>query len=121
MSVPPETTPRAPAPAPANPEPATREPAEPEAADDLPPAGTKRWVGRRKAAVIAAVRDGRLTLDSACERYGLTIEELMSWQRLADRGGTKALRSTRLQQYRPATRRQRSRGKRKSPHSSPSG
>lgn len=73
--------------------------------DDLPAPGTQRWVGRRKAAVVAAVRDGRLTLEGACERYGLSVEELMSWQRLLDRGGAAALRSTRLQQYRPATRR----------------
>ena len=75
--------------------------------DGLPPPGTKRWVGRRKAAVIQAVRDGRLTIDGACQRYGLTVEELLSWQRLIERGGTRALRSTRLQQYRPATRRAR--------------
>ena len=30
--------------------------------DDLPPAGTTRWVIRRKAEVVAAVRGGLLTL-----------------------------------------------------------
>lgn len=74
---------------------------------DLPPPGTKRWVGRRKAAVVSAVRSGLLTLEEACERYSLTVEELMSWQRLLDRGGTAALRTTRLQTYRPASRRPR--------------
>ncbi|MEM1400212.1 MAG: DUF1153 domain-containing protein [Pseudomonadota bacterium] len=69
--------------------------------EGLPPAGTVRWVGRRKAAVVAAVRTGVLTLEEACERYGLTVEELLSWQRLLDHGGTPALRTTRLQQYRP--------------------
>ena len=73
--------------------------------NDLPSPNTKRWVGRRKAAVVAAVRSGLLTLEGACERYNLTVEELMSWQRLLDRGGTAALRTTRLQTYRPASRR----------------
>ena len=72
---------------------------------ELPPPGTTRWVGRRKAAVVSAVRSGLLTLEETCERYDLTVEELMSWQRLLDRGGTPALRTTRLQSYRPATRR----------------
>ena len=36
---------------------------------DLPPANTQRWVIRRKAEVVAAVRGGLLTFDDACERY----------------------------------------------------
>src|SRR5436190_1249561 len=36
---------------------------------DLPKPGTKRWVIRRKAVVIAAVRGGLLTLEEACSRY----------------------------------------------------
>ena len=39
--------------------------------NDLPPANTQRWVIRRKAEVVAAVRGGLLTLDDACERYRL--------------------------------------------------
>src|SRR6185312_11418107 len=35
---------------------------------DLPPPETKRWVPRRKAQVVAAVRAGALSLDEACER-----------------------------------------------------
>ena len=31
--------------------------------DDLPPAGTTRWVIRRKAEVVAAVRGGLLTME----------------------------------------------------------
>ena len=38
---------------------------------DLPPVDTGRWVIRRKAEVVAAVRGGLLTLDEACERYSL--------------------------------------------------
>ena len=42
---------------------------------DLPPPGTRRWVIRRKAEVVAAVRGGLLTLEDACSRYTLTVED----------------------------------------------
>jgi len=38
---------------------------------DLPAPGTKRWVIRRKAEVVAAVRGGLLSLEEACSRYTL--------------------------------------------------
>ncbi len=53
--------------------------------DDLPPPETKRWVIRRKAEVVAAVRGGLISLEEACKRYTLTIEEFLSWQRLMER------------------------------------
>jgi hypothetical protein len=40
---------------------------------DLPATSTKRWVIRRKAEVVAAVRGGLLSLEEACERYTLTV------------------------------------------------
>ncbi len=67
---------------------------------DLPPANTERWVIRRKAEVVAAVRGGLLTLDDACDRYRLTNEEILTWQKSIDRHGLAGLRTTRLQQYR---------------------
>jgi hypothetical protein len=67
---------------------------------DLPAEDTQRWVVRRKAEVVAAVRGGLLTLDQACERYGLTSEEYLSWQRHIDQHGVEGLRTTRIQQYR---------------------
>lgn len=67
---------------------------------DLPAPDTKRWVVRRKAAVVNGVRSGILTLEQACERYDLTVEEFLSWQRLIDEHGVRALRVTRLQEYR---------------------
>jgi hypothetical protein len=67
---------------------------------DLPPPGTKRWVIRRKAEVVAAVRGGLLSLDDACRRYTLTVEEFLAWQRAIDRHGLAGLRATRVQQYR---------------------
>nr|WP_256387119.1 MULTISPECIES: DUF1153 domain-containing protein [unclassified Azospirillum] len=68
--------------------------------DDLPPPDTRRWVMRRKAEVVAGVRAGLLSFAEACNRYSLSEEELASWQRLIDRHGVKALRVTRLQDYR---------------------
>ena len=67
---------------------------------DLPPPDTKRWVIRRKAEVVAAVRGGLLSLEDACNRYKLTIDEFLSWQRLAGRHGLPGLRATKLQNYR---------------------
>lgn len=67
---------------------------------DLPPPNTKRWVIRRKAEVVSAVRKGVISLDEACRRYTLSIEEFLSWQRLIDSHGLAGLRVTRLQDYR---------------------
>ncbi|MGB1547405.1 MAG: DUF1153 domain-containing protein [Alphaproteobacteria bacterium] len=70
--------------------------------NDLPPPNTRRWVIRRKAQVVEAVRTGVLSLDEACSRYSLSIEEFLSWQRLFDNHGVHGLRVTRLQEYRNA-------------------
>lgn len=68
--------------------------------DDLPPPETKRWVARRKAEVVSAVKAGLLTLEQACERYTLSVEEFLSWQTMVERHGIRGLRTTRVQQYR---------------------
>jgi Protein of unknown function (DUF1153) len=67
---------------------------------DLPPPETRRWVIRRKAEVVAAVRGGLLSLEDACNRYTLTTEEFLAWQHSIERHGLAGLRTTRLQQYR---------------------
>ena len=67
---------------------------------ELPPPNTKRWVIRRKAEVVAAVRNGTISLEDACNRYKLSLEEFLSWQRLIDSHGLAGLRVTRLQDYR---------------------
>ncbi len=67
---------------------------------DLPPPGQHRWVIRRKAEVVAAVRGGLLSLEEACSRYTLTVEEYLGWQRSIERHGLAGLRTTRIQQYR---------------------
>jgi transposase-like protein len=67
---------------------------------ELPPPDTKRWTIRRKAAVLAAVRDQKITTVEACRRYHLSEEELLAWQRAFEAHGLPGLRVTRLQRYR---------------------
>ncbi len=66
---------------------------------DLPLPDTKRWVIRRKAEVVAAVRGGLLSLEEACSRYALNPDEISSWQQCIDRFGMAGLRTTRSQFY----------------------
>jgi len=68
---------------------------------DLPPKDTKRWVIRRKAEVVAAVRGGLISLDDACNLYKLSVEEFLSWQKAIDKHGLPGLRTTKIQDYRP--------------------
>lgn len=67
---------------------------------DLPPPGTRRWVISRKAAVVAGVRQGLLTVEEALERYSLSLDEFLSWNRLFSDHGVKGLRTTRIKEYR---------------------
>ncbi|MHA1190200.1 MAG: CtrA inhibitor SciP [Alphaproteobacteria bacterium] len=67
---------------------------------DLPAPETKRWVIRRKAEVVAAVRGGLLSLEEACNRYTLTVEEFLNWQMSIDEHGLAGLRTTKIQKYR---------------------
>jgi uncharacterized protein DUF1153 len=68
----------------------------------LPAPDTKRWVARRKAVIVNAVRNGALTLDEACQRYQLSMEEFYAWQKAIEAHGVAGLRVTRLQIYRDA-------------------
>lgn len=78
---------------------------------ELPSPDTKRWVVRRKAVVVQAVRNGVISLQEACRRYNLSIEEFLAWQRAIERYGIPGLRVTRLQIYRDTDERvRRSRG-----------
>ena len=67
---------------------------------DLPPPDTKRWVTRRKAMIVNAVRAGVISLEGVCRRYELSVEEFLAWQRAIDTHGVPGLRVTRLQIYR---------------------
>ena len=77
---------------------------QPLTAENLPPRNTVRWVIRRKAEVVAAVRNGLIGLDEACERYRLSVEEFLNWERLVNAHGLRGLRITRSQRYRNAGR-----------------
>lgn len=68
--------------------------------NDLPPPDTTRWVPRRKAEVVNGVRSGVITLEQACKRYHLSVDEYRSWERLLERHGVKGLRTTRIKNYR---------------------
>ena len=70
--------------------------------DDLPSENTRRWVARRKAMVVTAVRSGLITLEDACRRYTLSVEEYLSWERAIEKYGLPGLRVTRIQEYRAA-------------------
>ena len=50
--------------------------------------------------MLFGVRGGLLSLEEACQRYTLTVEEFLSWQRSIERHGLPGLRATRVQQYR---------------------
>lgn len=65
--------------------------------DDLPEHADVRWVRRRKARVVAAVRAGILSLHEALQRYSLSLEEFIEWERevsseLAERRRTGRMR-----------------------------
>jgi hypothetical protein len=67
---------------------------------DLPAPDTKRWVARRKAALVSAVRSGAIRLEEACRRYQLSEQEFLAWERGIESHGVAGLRITRLQIYR---------------------
>ena len=63
--------------------------------ETLPPPNTKRWVVRRKAEVVAGVDAGLITLEEACRRYALSVDEFRDWQRQLDDHGLAGLQATR--------------------------
>ncbi len=73
----------------------------PDEADDLPPVDTTRWVARRKAQILVAIGDGRLTRTEACFRYNISEVELRLWERAVACAGVPGLRVTRVQIYKP--------------------
>ena len=77
--------------------------------ETLPPPNTTHWVMRRKASVLAAVKSGLLSIEEACERYDLSLDEIKLWERTVQRSGIHALRVTKIQYYnRAASRRAKS-------------
>src|SRR5487761_1390202 len=61
------------------------------AENTLPAADTKRWVARRKAVIVSAVRSGALSLEEACRRYQLSVEEFHAWQQAIEAHGVAGL------------------------------
>jgi len=68
--------------------------------DSLPKSNATRWVTSRKSQLIAAIRDGLLTIEEAAIRYRLTLDELTEWQAAFERHGPKGLKATLVQQFR---------------------
>ena len=68
---------------------------------DLPAADTRRWVTRRKAAVVRAVLSGLITRDEAKRRYDLSDEELDDWIGRAREEGLDGLRATQRRSGQP--------------------
>jgi transposase-like protein len=62
------------------------------------------WTASRKAVVVEAVRDGKLSKTEVEKRFGVSAEEFASWSRKLDRHGVAGLRSSRLQVYEPQRR-----------------
>ena len=69
--------------------------------NDLPPPQPGRWSVGRKAQVLAAVDCGLLSVKQACSRYGLTLDEFLSWKRDLANGGLPGLHRARIQDHRP--------------------
>ena len=68
--------------------------------ETLPPDRTRRWIVRRKAEVLAAIVGGLLSIEEACQRFDLSLEELMLWQRAIERSGILGLRVKSIQRFR---------------------
>jgi transposase-like protein len=66
----------------------------------IPAVWTTRWVPRRKAQVVAEVHNGQLSLEEACARYALTVEEFRSWQHAIDKYGLAGLRASHVSRSR---------------------
>lgn len=67
---------------------------------DLPPAGTRRWVASRKAAVLRGVNCGLISREDALLRWSLSQDEFDEWQNALDSFGERALKVTNVQRYR---------------------
>jgi hypothetical protein len=61
-------------------------------APDSVPLAPERWTVRRKAALVEAVRDGRISVNEVCSRYQISIDEFLAWERDLDRYGAPGLR-----------------------------
>ena len=58
------------------------------------PVPTTRWVASRKATVVRGVEAGLLSLEDACSRYAISVDEFFLWQHRLARHGARGLRVT---------------------------
>jgi len=72
----------------------------PGAAPSKAPPLIKRWPPAMKAKVLEEVRDGVLSLDEACKRYALSIEEYLTWQHGIELFGMAGLQVNKQQELR---------------------
>jgi transposase len=73
---------------------------EPLTLETLPPTDRPvQWIARRKAQVVAAVKGGLLTVEEACERYQISLEEFAAWNQAVEKSGILGLRTTHRQSY----------------------
>jgi hypothetical protein len=61
---------------------------------------TKRAQTFLMARPLSLRKSALLSLEEACARYQLTVDEFLSWQRSIDKHGLAGLRATRIQDYR---------------------
>lgn len=66
----------------------------------LLPVPDERWIPRRKAMVVIALREGAMTTEEICRRYDLSPDELAGWISAFEQYGVPGLRATRVQIYR---------------------
>lgn len=58
--------------------------------EELPQPNARRWYRRDKRRVVTAVRNGDLAFREACQRYRLSYQEFVDWERISgadDRSG----------------------------------
>jgi len=67
--------------------------------DMLPPARTVRWVARRKAQVVSAIRGGLISREEARDLYKISDEELVSWEKSLDDQGHSRPGGTSIERY----------------------
>jgi transposase-like protein len=63
----------------------------------------RRWVARRKADILEAIRKGDVSVADACRRHDLSVDELFSWQAAYRSHGLDGLRAMRLKTFRQST------------------
>jgi hypothetical protein len=58
------------------------------------PGPSVRWVASRKASLVRGVEAGLLSLEEACSRYSISVDEFLLWQDRLARHGARGLRAS---------------------------